>query len=522
MGCGACLLAAGALPVSVGGELSHLAGILVTMMVIQAYRFELDPSNAVGSALASHAGAARFAFNWGLAEVESLLEARRMLAVLAVRQGASVSEAGSWAAGLAGPIPWGLPALRREWNRAKDEVAPWWRENSKEAYSSGLDALARALKNFFDSSEGERRGRQVGWPRLKRRHGGRRSFRVTTGSFGVVDPRHVRLPRIGVIRTKEATTSLLGRLEAGTARVLSAAVSERAGRWWVSFTCEVERSERTPAQPQSVVGVDVGVSHLAVLSTGAMIPNPKPLSKYQRRMARLQRKCARRRGPAKGRRPSKRWQRSQAALARTHRTVAHARVDGLHKLTTALVARHGTIVIEDLNVAGMTATAKGSGHWRGKAGLNRAILDVGFGQLRRQLAYKSVWSGSRLVVADPWYPSSKTCSGCKAVKAKLPRSQRSFRCGRCGLVIDRDVNAAINLASLVEAVGTASGAETGQNPVPANAQGEERFMPTGRCSSTNCEDGTGPTRLGKTAAAAEQSTAARENATPCPLGCNGV
>ncbi|MGH9011239.1 MAG: IS607 family element RNA-guided endonuclease TnpB [Acidimicrobiia bacterium] len=475
---------------------------------MQAYRFELDPSNAVGGALESHAGAARFAFNWGLAVVESRLEARRVLTGLAIRQGASVAEASSWAAGRVGPVPGTLPALRREWNRAKDEVAPWWRENSKEAYSSGLDALARALKNYFDSCGGRRRGRRVGWPKPKRRHGGRRSFRVTTGSFGVVDARHVRLPRIGVIRTKEATTSLVDRLGAGTARVLAATVSERAGRWWVSFTCQVERAEPTPAQRPTVVGVDLGVGHLAVLSTGEMIPNPKSLSKHQRRMARLQRQCSRRRGPAKGRRPSKRWQRSRAALARTHRQVAHARVDGLHKLTTALAARHGTIVVEDLDVAGMTASAKGSGRWRGKAGLNRAILDAAFGQLRRQLAYKSVWFGSRLIVADRWYPSSKTCSGCKAVKAKLPRTQRSFRCGCCGLVIDRDINAAINLASLVEAVGTASGAGTGRNPLPANAQGEERFMPTGRCSSTNCEDGTGPTRPGKTATAAEQSTAA--------------
>jgi putative transposase len=477
-------------------------------MVLQAYRFELDPSNAVGAALASHAGAARYSFNWGLAEVESRLAARRELTALAIRQGASLPEAESWAAGLVGPIPWSLPALRREWNRAKDEVAPWWRENSKEAYSSGLDALARAWRNYFDSVGGIRQGGRVGWPRPKRRRGGRRSFRVTTGSFGVVDARHVRLPRIGVIRTKEATTSLHDRLEAGTSRVLSATVSERGGRWWVSFTCEVERTEPTPVQPLSVVGVDVGVSHLAVLSTGEMIPNTKPLSKYQRRMARFQRECSRRLGPAKGRRPSKRWQRSRSALARTHRKVAQTRIDGLHKLTTALATRHGVIVIEDLNVAGMTATARGSGHWRGKAGLNQAILDVAFGQLRRQLAYKTIWYGSHLVAADRWHPSSKTCSGCKAVKAKLPRTQRNFHCGRCGLIIDRDVNAAINLASLVEAVGTASGAGTGRNRVPANAQGEERFMPTGRCSSMNCEDGTGPSRPDKTATAAEQSTAA--------------
>jgi putative transposase len=478
------------------------------MMVIQAYRFELDPNNAVGASLASHAGAARFSFNWGLAEIESRLEAHRVLAALAIRQGATVAEAKSWAAGPVGPIPWTLPALRREWNGVKDDIAPWWRENSKEAYSSGLDALARALKNYFDSCRGRRRGRRVGWPKPKRRHGGRRSFRVTTGSFGIVDARHVRLPRIGVIRTKEATTSLRDRLEAGTARVLSATVSERAGRWWVSFTCEVERTEPTQAQPQPVVGVDVGVSHLAVLSTGEMIPNPKPLSKYQRRIARLQRKCSRRRHPAKGQRPSKRWQRSQAALARTHRQVAQARSDGLQKLTTALATGGGTVVVEDLNVRGMTASAKGSRQRRGKAGLNRAILDAAPGELRRQLAYKCAWYGSKLMVADRWYPSSKTCSGCQTVKAKLSLTQRIYQCEHCGLVMDRDVNAAINLASLVEAVGTASGAGTCRTPVPANAQGEERFMPTGRCSSTNCEDGTGPVRPDKTATAAEQSTAA--------------
>lgn len=335
-------------------------------IVTQAYRFELDPSNATRSALASHAGAARFAFNWGLAEVESRLEARRVLVALAVRQGAGVVQAESWVAGLVGPIPWNLPALRREWNRAKAEVAPWWPENSKEAYSSGLDSLARAFKGYFDSRGGARRGGRVGWPKPKRRHGRRRSFRYTTGAFGVVDARHVRLPRIGVVRTKEATSSLLDRLGAGTARVLSATVSEGAGRWWVSFTGQVERAEPTPARPAAVVGVDVGVGHLGVLSTGEMVPNPKPLSRYQRRMTRLQRECARRRGPAKGRRPSKRWQRSRAALARTHRKVVQARADGLHKLTTALAQRHGTVVVEDLNVSGMTASAKGSGRWRAK------------------------------------------------------------------------------------------------------------------------------------------------------------
>ncbi|MGI9033704.1 MAG: RNA-guided endonuclease InsQ/TnpB family protein [Acidimicrobiales bacterium] len=131
------------------------------------------------------------------------------------------------------------------------------------------------------------------------------------------------------------------------------------------------------------------------------------------------------------------------------------------------------MVVEDLNVAGMTASAKGSGHRRGKAGLNRAVLDASPAELRRQLAYKATWYGGRLVVADRWYPSSKTCSGCGRRKPSLPLSERTYRC-ECGLVIDRDLNAARNLAGLAEAVadnrGTGSGPETGEDRVRPQRQ----------------------------------------------------
>ncbi len=461
----------------------------------QAFRFELDPNDHARSALASHAGAARYAYNWGLAMVIERMDAYRALSVLALRQGASAGEAGAWATELAGPVRWSLPALRREWNAAKAEVAPWWAENSKEAYNSGLDALARGLDAWDRSRRGQRKGRRVGFPRRHKR-GAHRSFRVTTGAFGVIDDRHIRLPRIGAIRTKEATTKLRAALEAGSARILSATVSGQAGRWYVSFGCQVERPEAIPARQREVVGVDVGVKSLAVLSTGEVVPNPKHLSRYARRMARLQAQCSRRRGPAKGRSPSKRWQRSAVKLGRAHTKVGLARSDGLHKLTTRLATTYGTVVVEDLNVAGMTASAKGSGHWRGKAGLNRAIADASPAELRRQLTYKSAWYGSTLVVADRWYPSSKTCSACKTVKAKLSLAERTYRCEnpRCLAVLDRDLNAALNLASLVEAVssGTASGAGTStllRRGRGANAQGEERFMGSPRCSSANCEDG---------------------------------
>jgi putative transposase len=479
----------------------------------QAFRFELDPGDVTRGALASHAGGARFAYGWGLGLVKSRLGQAARIREGALIEGASDREAEALARTIC--VPWSLASLRREWNRAKGEVAPWWAENSKECYSCGLDGLARGLDAWSKSRRGERKGPPAGFPQPKGKRS-RRSFRVTTGAFGVTDERDVRLPRIGVIRTKEPTVKLLGRLQAGTARILSATVSQTAGRWYVSFGCEAEREQPEHAHAADrAVGVDIGVSALAVLSTGEKVPNPKHLSRCQRRITRRQRELSRRCGPGKGRKPSKRWTDARARLARVHGRVARARADGLHKLTTRLAKNYPVVVVENLNVAGMTASARGSGHWRGKAGLNRAILDVAPGELRRQLGCKCSWYGSALVVADRWYPSSKTCSGCGWRKPSLPLSERTFRCGNkaCGLVIDRDLNAALNLAALVRAVvpGTASSGGNRPGEALACAQEEERSTGSPGCSSLNCEDGAGrSSRPGKTA------TVTRQRVTPEP------
>jgi putative transposase len=167
--------------------------------------------------------------------------------------------------------------MRKLWNRVKGTVAPWWPENSKEAYSSGLANLAYALKNWNDSKSGMRRGRNVQFPRFK----GKReklSCRFTTGAFGLTtDRRHLKLPRIGIVRTYESTRKLARRVEQGTARILSATAGYQAGRWFVSFTVEVERNQPAHASSTAVIGVDLGVKSLAVLSTGEVIANPKHL-----------------------------------------------------------------------------------------------------------------------------------------------------------------------------------------------------------------------------------------------------
>jgi putative transposase len=393
--------------------------------VMQAYRFALDPTPRQRRALASHCGAARVAYNWGLDLVATRLAQRR--------------------AGEDVEVPWTLPELRREWNHARDQVAPWWAENSKEAYDSGLDGLARALKNWSDSRNGRRKGRRMNFPRRKKKRHARLACRFSKGQRIKVlgDRKHVQLPRIGVLKTHESTRKLARRLERGTARILAATISRTADRWFVSFTCEVQRTIPVGNGKLGVVGVDVGVRHLAVLSTGRVVPNPRALERSLRKLRRLNRELARRRPNSRRRKSTRR------RLARVHARAANLRRDALHKLTTTLATGHGNVVVEQLNVAGMLRNRR----------LARAIADSGLGEVRRLLAYKTVWYGSRLVVADPFYPSSRTCSSCGWVKAKLTLAERTFHCEACGLVLDRDQNAARSLAKLVRHVAR-SGRET--------------------------------------------------------------
>jgi putative transposase len=403
-------------------------------VVVQAYQFALDPTPGQVAALRSHCGAQRYAYNWAL---------RRIKANLAQRE--AERSYGVPEPELTPPVDWSAYDLRKTWNQVKDAVAPWWPANSKEAYSSGLANLATALGNWSASKAGKRRGPRMRFPRFKGRRAGM-SCRFTTGVFGLTDTdrRHVTLPRIGTVRTHESTRKLARHLERGSARIRSATVTYRRGRWWVSFTVEIKRTQRRPTQPESVVGVDLGVKHLAVLSTGEMIRNPRHLEAAQRQLRRLNRQASRRRGPDRRTRrpPSRRWRRTQTKITRVHAKVANVRRDGLHQLSTRLATTHGTIVIEDLHLAGMLRNRR----------LARQLAGVGMGELRRQLGYKAGWYGSRLVVADRWYPSSKTCSDCGAVRAKLRLSERTYTCDQCGLVLDRDLNAARNLATLASAV----------------------------------------------------------------------
>lgn len=292
---------------------------------------------------------------------------------------------------------------------------------------------------------------------------------------------HVQLPRLGVIKTHETTRKLARHLERGSGRIMAATITRVADHWFVSFTCQIDRTAVTSNGKASVVGVDVGIHHLAALSTGQTVTNPRPLERLQGKRRRLQRRwnrqdnCRKKEGRI---RCSHRQRETSRQIARIEARAANIRRHELHALATWLAREHGTIVVEQLNVAGMLANRR----------IARAMADAGFGAIRRLLTYKSKWYGAKLPVADPFYPSTKTCSACGFVRTKLPLAERTFRCLICGLVLDRDINAARNLARLVEHV-------AGSGPETRNARGADvspdilgptvgkREAGTGRCPS---------------------------------------
>ena len=389
------------------------------MRVTQAYRFALDPSPAQERMLASHAGAARFAWNWALAKCMERYESE-----------------GRWYSGA---------ELHRLWNLQKkaDPALAWWTGNSKCVYQESFRNLDRALRDFIRSKKGERKGRRTGFPKFKKRGKCRDSFRFSCGAIRC-EGATVTLPRLGMIRAHESTRKLARRVESGAARILSATVSRTAGRWFVSFTAETGRDiPEQHARPGSAVGIDLGVKSLLTGADDAgnvvAVPGPKPLRAALRKLTRASREHSRKQPGSANRRTS------AARLARVHARVADVRADALHKATSQLVARYETVAAEDLNVAGMMKNRR----------LARAISDQGFGTAVRMLGYKTTWNGGQLITAGRWFPSSKMCSGCGLVKAKLALSERTYRCGGCGLVLDRDVNAARNLLHLA-----ASGAES--------------------------------------------------------------
>ena len=431
---------------------------------MQCFEFALEAPPAAQAVLIERSfGARRFAHNWAVAAIKADLDRYRET-------------------GESSPAP-SLFGLRRRWNRAKHEVAvdaatgePWWSDISKEVFNDGIRSAVDGYWNWCSWRNGARGGPRAGFPRFHAKNRRRDSFSICQPSRSqqgvrIEDNRRLRVPVVGVLRTCESMRKLSRAVERGTARILAVTVTREGGRLQAKLRVEIQRPQRhhKPSEPASKVGVDIGERVLAVVAApdGTIIErtaNPAPLQQHLAELRRLNRKLARQK------RGSNNWHRTRRKMNRLHHKIACIRRDALHKLTTRLAKTHGTIVIEGLNVAGM------------RKGGAKHLRDANLGEFRQRMEYKCVWYNSTLVVADRWFPSSKTCSACG--HAQDIGKARRWECDECGTSHDRDDNAAINLArygddpGLVESrrtcavrsPGGTTGSGTGTRPAATRGQ----------------------------------------------------
>ncbi|WP_344195517.1 IS607 family element RNA-guided endonuclease TnpB [Kribbella karoonensis] len=395
---------------------------------VQAFCFALDLTPEQEAVIKRQFGGRRYARNWAVQTLKEDLSRFRAADTRTEKPS--------------------LAGLRKRWNQVKGTQCidsatgePWWPEISKEAFADGIKAAVDAYWNWQASRAGKRPGRRVRFPRFAKKSRDRDRVTFTTGAIRVeTDRRHVTLPRLGTVRVHENTRRLQRLVAAQRARILAVTVSRRGHRLIAAFRVLIERPiRRGVSKPDSRIGVDVGVRVLATVATsnGAVLErvrNPRPLTAALTELRHLSRQRSRRVRGSRG------YRLTQRKLTRLHRRIADVRSHHIHSLTTRVAKTHGTIVVEGLDAAGMLRQ-KGLAGARAR---RRGLSDSALAETRRQLGYKTRWYGSCLVVADRWYPSSKTCHSCG--KAQDISWSEHWSCGSCAATHQRDDNAAINLA----------------------------------------------------------------------------
>jgi putative transposase len=435
--------------------LSVAAGSVRVVSRHTTFQLAADPSVEQERALARHEGAARFAFNQCL---RLHLDARHQHT-----EDENTVESVK--------VPWsGFDFINafNAWKRSEQagrrfvvdgagdaglEVTglAWRREVSAQVFEEAAVDLGKALRAWTDSRKGKRAGRKVGHPRFKKETD-RGSFRIRNktakgrASIRVGDghPHSVTLPGIGVVRVHDDTRQLRRMLTRGRARVLFATVSRRGGRWKISLNIEaadlhpdLQHPPRQAGDHGGWAGVDRGLHAPVVAATTdgtetvRINQAPKALKMAQSKTRRLSKAVSRKK------RSSHNHRKAAARLGRHHEKIRNTRHHWLHQVSNRLVKTHDRLCLEDLNVAGMLTNHR----------LAAAISDAAWAELARQITYKATWRGGTVLVADRWFPSSKTCSACGSVKTTLTLAERVFTCDSCGHTLDRDLNAAINLAT---------------------------------------------------------------------------
>jgi putative transposase len=433
------------------------------------FRFALAPTPAQAAMLGRHAGASRFAYNQCLRLVTDALAAKRTDPQVKVPWSGFdlINACNAWKRSEAAGRVFVAAA---DGTITKQVTGLAWRhEVSAQVLEEAAVDLGRALSAWKDAKAGQPQGRRVGFPRRKRKGRCRDSFRLrnkhgTGGAclirVGEGHARSVTLPRVGAVRVHDDTRRLRRllrpvaylrpdsgeQLEAPRAKILFATVSRHGSRWYVSLNVQApdfhaeRRHQPRPADDRDrFVEVDRGLVAFAVAATAdgtevGRFAAPRPLQRGMVRLRRLSRRASRSQPRSCNRAKVPR------RLSRQYARVADVRRSFLHEVSSQLVKTHDRLCLEDLAVANLMTSRH----------LARAIGDAAWTELARQLAYKAAWFAAEVVVCDRWFASTKTCSRCGTVKQRMGLAERTFRCARCGLTIDRDRNAAANLAAWAE------------------------------------------------------------------------
>ncbi len=358
------------------------------MKIQKSYKFRFYPDNKQVDQLAREFGCARWVWNRGLVERNYAYQ------------------------------EWGVSLnyidISSNITQYKKTDYEWLGEATADVLIQKLRDQETAFKNFFEG--------RAKYPKFKKKSHAQ-SIRY------ILDQRHtlktykagelLKLPKLGELNIKWS------QIPGGIPKMVTVSKSS-SGKYFVSFMCEVEQVLKPLTK--KVVGVDIGIKDVIVTSDGFYSGSPRYTYKYQRQLKKAQRVLSRK---TKG---SNSWKKQRIAVAKIHEKIANCRKDFLHKLTTYLVENYDIICIEDLNVSGMMENRK----------LSKAVADIGMFELKRQLLYKANWYGKQVEVISRWYPSTKTCSNCGTIR-NISLQQRTYECDCCGLVIDRDLNAAINI-----------------------------------------------------------------------------
>jgi len=366
-------------------------------MILKAYKTQLDPNNIQITKMRMNCGASRFAFNWALSKKKEFFDKKER-------------------------IPNNIE-LHREINKLKGtDVLPWAYEDgiSKCAFQESLRDCDKAFANFFARCKKKVKGSK-GFPKFKSKKNDKQSFRLT-GTIKILDGGYIQLPRLGKVKLTEKDYI------PSNVRILSATVSKRADKWFVSV--QVEGYDIEPvAAVNAVIGIDLGIKMLATCSDGTTYANPKALKKNLKNLKRKQRQLS------KKKKGSKNYGKAKKKLAKLHYRISNIRKDTLHKVTTKIISENQVIVLESLKVSNMMKN-----HC-----LAQAISDVGLFEFRRQIEYKAKWNNRKVVFADTFFASSKLCSCCGWKNESLTLADRTFECQECDNKMDRDMNAAMNL-----------------------------------------------------------------------------